>query len=246
MIELVIVRHGQTEENLTKTLCGQLPGKLTSKGIEQAQKLGKALCEYNFDHCYVSDLKRTFDTFDNIAQNHIQSNLSSISEGEPLIREKCGGVLHGGKLVAFENAAKSSKKKIRDFKPEEGESWKDVFDRCKKFLEKIIKSHLEESKESSSLEKGDEEEKINSSIPSKKSTILAVSHGGFIMELFNLIKFIQEGIEPTYANTLRNCSISVIQIKKKPLDENSSSKSEFLQNYRFDIIRFNDGKHVNN
>lgn len=40
MVEFVLVRHGQTESNAAKVIQGQLPGKLTPKGEEQAAKVG--------------------------------------------------------------------------------------------------------------------------------------------------------------------------------------------------------------
>lgn len=33
MIELWLIRHGQTEDNITKTLAGHTPGKLTNLGV---------------------------------------------------------------------------------------------------------------------------------------------------------------------------------------------------------------------
>lgn len=40
-IHLLLVRHGETEDNKTKTIAGQRPGKLTALGIQQAQKIGQ-------------------------------------------------------------------------------------------------------------------------------------------------------------------------------------------------------------
>lgn len=39
-IKVLFVRHGETEDNKTKTIAGQKPGKLTAMGISQAQKIG--------------------------------------------------------------------------------------------------------------------------------------------------------------------------------------------------------------
>ena len=71
VIRLWFTRHGETEHNVKGIICGQQPGELTKSGREQAQKIGKHLHKINkeFDHIYVSDLKRTRDTFDNI-KNH--------------------------------------------------------------------------------------------------------------------------------------------------------------------------------
>lgn len=65
-IKLTLTRHGETEENVKKLISGQSPGTLTQEGIDQAKKIGVYLKDELYDHIYVSDLKRTVDTFNNI------------------------------------------------------------------------------------------------------------------------------------------------------------------------------------
>ena len=36
ILRLLLVRHGETEDNKTKTIAGHKPGKLTPNGIKQA------------------------------------------------------------------------------------------------------------------------------------------------------------------------------------------------------------------
>lgn len=67
MIELHLVRHGQTQDNITGTLAGHMPGKLTDAGIKQAKQTGKRLKQAKYNHVYVSDLARTKQTFETIA-----------------------------------------------------------------------------------------------------------------------------------------------------------------------------------
>ena len=75
MIDLWLIRHGQTEDNISQTLAGHLPGKLTDLGIKQADLTGKFLKNEAFDFAYVSDLGRTRETFDTISK---QMNTKSI------------------------------------------------------------------------------------------------------------------------------------------------------------------------
>lgn len=42
-INLLLVRHGETDDNKTRTIAGQRPGKLTQIGISQAEKIGEYL-----------------------------------------------------------------------------------------------------------------------------------------------------------------------------------------------------------
>ncbi|WP_300724546.1 histidine phosphatase family protein [uncultured Bacteroides sp.] len=62
MIDLYIVRHGQTEENVARIFQGQLPGHLTEEGKRQAVELGKELADVNIDAILSSDLQRVVDT----------------------------------------------------------------------------------------------------------------------------------------------------------------------------------------
>ncbi|EGR28759.1 hypothetical protein IMG5_169560 [Ichthyophthirius multifiliis] len=66
MIELWLIRHGQTEDNITQTLAGHTPGKLTELGIKQAMITGEFLKNEKFDYSYVSDLGRTKETYETI------------------------------------------------------------------------------------------------------------------------------------------------------------------------------------
>ena len=43
MVELWVIRHGETFDNLNGILAGHTGGKLTDLGIEQAQLTGKRL-----------------------------------------------------------------------------------------------------------------------------------------------------------------------------------------------------------
>jgi broad specificity phosphatase PhoE len=67
---LYVVRHGETEDNITNILQGHLPGKLTKEGIRQAEKIAKRLRHEKFDAIYSSDLKRAVDTAEIITQHH--------------------------------------------------------------------------------------------------------------------------------------------------------------------------------
>lgn len=60
-LKVLLVRHGQTEDNKTETIAGHRPGKLTALGRSQAQKIGIYLAKEKkqFDFIYVSDLGRT-------------------------------------------------------------------------------------------------------------------------------------------------------------------------------------------
>ena len=59
-----------------------------------------------------------------------------------MIREKSGGLLEGQKLEVPKKMAAQKNINIRDFKPEKGESWKDVYQRAAVFIDKLIATHF--------------------------------------------------------------------------------------------------------
>jgi broad specificity phosphatase PhoE len=59
---LIAVRHGETEWNVQHRQMGQLDSPLTSRGIQQAQALGRRLDAIGIDHLYSSDLGRALQT----------------------------------------------------------------------------------------------------------------------------------------------------------------------------------------
>jgi len=61
-MKLIIVRHGETEENKKGIVMGHLPGKLSQEGINQIKKVALRLKDEKIDFIYSSDLTRASDT----------------------------------------------------------------------------------------------------------------------------------------------------------------------------------------
>ena len=62
MMELIFVRHGETDSNKKKTFLGWTDAELNDEGIRQACKLGEELKRITFDGIYSSSLKRASKT----------------------------------------------------------------------------------------------------------------------------------------------------------------------------------------
>ena len=138
-LELWVVRHGQTVDNIKNYCQGHLDGKLTEVGVAQAKILGQRLAATRFDRCYVSDLGRTRETFEAIAsqwKTFDRENASVVYSS--LMREKAGGVAEGGPLSVIHEAQKKSGLPARDFKPQKGESWKDVYQRASQMMRQVF------------------------------------------------------------------------------------------------------------
>ena len=61
-IELILSRHGETEENKLHIMQGQLPGHLSELGKQQAKALAETLDKEELDVIVCSDLARSYDT----------------------------------------------------------------------------------------------------------------------------------------------------------------------------------------
>ena len=138
MKELYFIRHGETLENLEEIIQGQLDGRLSKKGKEQARILGKKLMNKKIDRIYSSDLGRTKETTKEILEyNDIPV------EYIPELRERGYGSLQGKNIQEVG---------ISDYKGKElyaldqegifadAESLKSIDERINKFIQKILKS----------------------------------------------------------------------------------------------------------
>ncbi len=87
---VTLVRHGETEWNVAKRLQGIQDSNLTKNGIQQAQKVAKALSINTFDALISSDLGRAAKTAEIINKyHHLQLNT------ETCLRERAFGVMEG-------------------------------------------------------------------------------------------------------------------------------------------------------
>ena len=94
MTRLLLVRHGETVDNVNRIMQGQTPGCLTLHGIEQAEAVARQMASTPIDAFVSSDLKRAYDTCRIIAQPHFDGAEPQI-EQTPLLRERDWGDFTG-------------------------------------------------------------------------------------------------------------------------------------------------------
>ncbi len=70
MIKLILVRHGETIENVRGICQGQTDGTLSKKGIAENKLLAKELSDHQIHKIYSSPLKRAADTAKEISKYH--------------------------------------------------------------------------------------------------------------------------------------------------------------------------------
>ena len=89
-IELILSRHGETEENKLHIMQGQLPGHLSELGKQQAEWLADKLENEKLDVIVCSDLARSYDTAMAVAR---RKNIQPVKT--PLLREMDWGIYTG-------------------------------------------------------------------------------------------------------------------------------------------------------
>ncbi|KAF7440206.1 hypothetical protein PC9H_000550 [Pleurotus ostreatus] len=88
---IYIVRHGETQENHSGIIQGQLDTELNDSGRRQADLVARALQQIPFDFAHTSDLKRAVDTAECILRHHPNVVLNKAVE----LREKYMGLAQG-------------------------------------------------------------------------------------------------------------------------------------------------------
>lgn len=105
--KLLLIRHGETVDNVNRIMQGQTPGKLTENGINQARNLGAELSQKPIDAFVSSDLKRAVDTCVEVAAPHFQGDrqtaLANIFQ-TPLLRERDWGSFTGRYIPDLKDA----------------------------------------------------------------------------------------------------------------------------------------------
>lgn len=137
-MKLILVRHGQTEWNLSRRTQGQHDSPLTDRGIQQAKLGGRALAKYRIDNFYCSDSGRAVQT----AKQMIQENPELPSyKPDSRLRELNYGKWEGMKIDEIRlRYSEHYQILVNDpvsFIPPEGESFTDMQKRFKSFIDSI-------------------------------------------------------------------------------------------------------------
>lgn len=136
-MNIILVRHGQTDWNVKNMLQGRTDIELNCKGNEQAKEIAKELENIKIDRIYVSPLKRTIETSKQINKNR---NIETIID-DRLIERGFGN---------FEGKSNIDIKKYWDYESNlsnnEIEPIKDLFSRVYSLLEDIYELYKDTDK----------------------------------------------------------------------------------------------------
>jgi probable phosphoglycerate mutase len=172
------LRHGQIKGHETKRFIGQTDVSLDDQGKNQALKWHKLFASIRFNAVYSSSLKRCLDTAQVVCPKHdihIVPSLNEINMGQ-----------WDGKTFAEikKDRPEEFKKRgsqIHQFRPANGESFKDLSDRVLPFFNDIGKSQTQLKIKNSQNATGTSKIQNRARIPDNK--ILVVTHAGVIRVL---------------------------------------------------------------
>lgn len=182
MITLYLVRHGQTDWNVSHRFQGQSDIHLTEKGRIQAQAIAQRLAAEEIHAIYASDLSRAWDTAEAIASHH---NIEVIAT--PNLREASFGQWEGLTYDEIQQrdpeAVKAWHEDIGNFSPPEGETLHQLADRVTAAYVNIAANHQDQ-------------------------TVLAVAHGGSLQMLICIL--LELTPEHFWQFNLDHCSLSKV------------------------------------
>ena len=183
MTEIILIRHGETEWNLSGRWQGHADSALSPRGIAQAKALAARMAKEEVDQVYASDLERAQHTA-RLAGSEANWTFSLMPE----LRERDLGVLEGlttdEMLVEHPDVYRSFREDGPEYQPPGGESFKQFYYRCSSAIEHLASEH-----------------------PSGK--IAVVTHGGVLGAIFRYVLNIPLNAERNFV--LLNCSINRIR-----------------------------------
>lgn len=166
-MKLVAIRHGETEWNIEGREMGQLDSSLTQRGIEQAKALAKRLRRERISAMYTSDLGRAMQTAE------IISSATGVAVSVDIgLRERHMGVFQGltkaEMAERFPTEYEDYRRIGHTYRIPQGESGEERLERSIRVLTEIAERHT-------------------------KKTVVAVTHGGFLMGFFEHVLRIPPG-----------------------------------------------------
>jgi len=136
-MKLIIVRHGETNENVQRIVQGQGFGTLSERGKEQAKKLGERLKKEKIDVIFCSDLKRARNTAKEIIKFHPKVPVHYTKA----LRERSFTVLEGKSGDVYRAAAEKEGMPRYLYRSPGGENFPDMKARIMPFFEKVCREY---------------------------------------------------------------------------------------------------------
>jgi probable phosphoglycerate mutase len=180
--KLFLVRHGQTVDNANQIMQGQTQGELTEEGFRQARELRDRLASTHFDAVIASDLHRSIQTAEVLAEPH---GLAVVTT--PLLRERDWGSFTGRFIPDLKDVAW----------PDDIETLEALMERAGRFLEFIRGARYEVRGRRTLATEGTQE-----------TTVLAVGHG----IINKAIQAVHYGKQMREVERMGNCEVRILML----------------------------------
>ena len=143
-MNLILVRHGETEWNRTGRCQGVADIDLNHNGKKQIRELAKSLKGENISAVYSSDLIRAVETAREIASHHkldvfIEKDLREMDQGE------LEGLKFSEIRERYDHVLKEWRESPETLKLPNGESLSELQERALRVFDKILKRHSGET-----------------------------------------------------------------------------------------------------
>lgn len=184
-MKLLLIRHGQTNENKDDIVQGQSCGILNHTGIKQAELLAEYLKDLPIDAIYCSDMQRTKDTLKPILNYH-KCPVNYVAE----LREKSFGIFEMQNSQTYYQAVSESGLSKITYCPPNGESFIQMQERVSKFWHALKNTY-------------------KTAPENDNPKILCCAHGGTIRCFLALLKIMT--LEKALLTTINNTSITTIE-----------------------------------
>ena len=132
-MKIVLVRHGQTEDNFEGLICGLKNEMMNDTGRRQCQRLKEKLKDIKFDFCYMSPLIRCVET----AIILVGDRVETAPDKRLIDRDMKEFVGKERDSINEEDFWVDDNREV--------ESVEEMFNRCRDFLDYISSKHKDES-----------------------------------------------------------------------------------------------------
>ena len=137
MKTIILVRHGESQTNLSKQFTGQLDIPLTKLGTQQAERMAVYVDRFKIDRIYASSLSRAYET----ALAIVRRQNCSIEKCDSFWEINAGkwhGLTFDEISSRYPDTYKVWKEDLAAAHPDGGESTQELYDRVTSKFEKII------------------------------------------------------------------------------------------------------------
>lgn len=198
-MKIILVRHGQAESNAEGIVGGRTDFAITQKGIIQAKKVAKRLKDEKIDAVFCSTLSRARDTLKEILKYHPEVGVVY----DDRLEEMAFGIFEGGPLKPFYDSMRSFNGNFEEYKPDKGESFKEVRNRIELVLKEILRH--------------------------EGKTVLVVVHGRVIRTFLSILLDIplKEIMKTKFLNT----SVTILELKNGKFEKRDYNSVEHLESF---------------